>query len=190
MLLDFTNITDDQLIDLIRAACAEAAQRNTEAKIAAEAAVLDEAAKARVAQETARKTAAEAAQAAAERAARDAEAAKIAQTWEYKDKVGAELSNIFKPTKDIELRVWSRGADKRIYAGGGYDDNALEYYHTGNNRNRPRTLKRSLHLSHLTQDEYKAIKPELIEMLAAICEKWTSIIIPIPAYQEQKKEAA
>lgn len=185
MQLDFTNITDDQLIDLIRAALAEAVARGHETRVAAETSAMEAQAKAR---EEAAKIAAEA-QAAIERERLAAEAAKTAATWEYKDRVGRELSDLLRPHKAMELAVWSRGADKRIYVdGGGRRHNTIEYYHTGNQYKRPGYLGFMVAGLSITDAEFREITPALKQLLGELCDKWSSLRLPIPAYQPAKQQ--
>lgn len=199
-MLDFTPLSDDQLIDLIRSACQEAARRGNETRFAAESVALDEATKAKIAREAAEKAAADLhkdearriaesaaakVKADAERAERDAQAAKIAQTWEYKEEMGAKISAIIKPTRKCELKVWSKGADKRIYIGGGYNDNDVTYYHTGNHKEKPKTLQIGVSRDlALTKEEIADAKAALLPVLVSICDKWNAITIPIPQWEE------
>ena len=204
MTLDFSLLSDDQLIDLIRAACIEATRRNLEA--IAKNVMLDEADKAKLAREAFEREklkiereeaervireAAEKARAATESAARKAEEQRIAETWQYKDKVGVEVSAILKPTRNCELRVWAKGADKRIYVGGGYNDNDVEYYHTGTHNEKPRSIKIGFSKDiAIIKAEAEEVKAALLPVLGAICEKWQSITIPIPKFKEERQEVA
>jgi multidrug efflux pump subunit AcrA (membrane-fusion protein) len=205
MQLDFSLLTDDQLIDLIRTACMEAARRGTATQLAAEAAMLDEAEKARIARaaaeraqaELAREEAARIAREAADKVRAQADAAKrreeeeqIAKNWEYKDHIGAQLSAILKPKGSYQLKVWLRGADKRIYIGGGYKDNIVEYYHTGNKYEKPRTIHITSFNLHLSKADLSEAKAQLLPVLESICTQWAGIIIPIPAWSDAQQEVA
>lgn len=196
MTLDFTPLDDNQLIDLIRSACQEAASRNIAA--VAQSVMLDEAERARIVREaTAReqarqaqeeasrlaKQAAERVKAEAEKAERDKHAAKVAETWEYKEEMGAKISAIIKPTREATLKVWANGADKRIYIGGGYNDNDCTYFHTGNSKNKPKSISISTSKDlGLSKEDVADAKAALLPLLSSICEKWNAITIPIPEY--------
>lgn len=211
MLLDFSQITDDQLVDLIRAACSEAARRGAEAALAAEAAVLDEAEKARIARaaierERGRFAREEAEQLAREVLAREkaqkeaearkAQEVKIHQDWEWKETMGAKISAILRPKNAQTLQVWNK-SDKRIYLGQGYNENMVVYYHTGNSRNKPRSIAIVLRPGNFSKEEWEAgkekeVEQSLLPVFDEICGKWNKVEFEIPAYtpEPKRQEAA
>lgn len=212
MQLDFSAISDDQLIDLIRAACAEAGQRSVECAAAAKNAMLDEAERARIAREAiererSRSTREEAERiarealakekAAKEAEARKAEEKKIADTWAWKDEMGRRVSEILRPKNAQTLTVWNKG-DKRIYLGKGYNDNMVVYYHTGTSRNKPRSIAIVNRPGNFTEDEWRSGKEQEVEaallpVFDEICQKWSKIEFEIPPYvpvDNDRKETA
>jgi len=205
MNLDFSPLTDDQLIDLIRAACMEAAHRGMTTRMAAENAMLDEAEKARIAHEAAARAQAELAREEARRIAREAEEKvrtaaeaaqrkteqeKVAKTWEYKDEVGAQVATILKPKRDCQLKVWLKGADKRVYIGGGFKDNDVEYFHAGNHHEKPGTMRIDTRDLHIGKEDLPEVKAQLLPVLTAVCTKYNTITIPIPAWTDAPQEVA
>lgn len=212
MQLDFSAISDDQLIDLIRAACAEAGQRSVECAAAARNAMLDEAERAKIAREAIERERLRSTREEAERIAREALAKekaakeaeeqkakekKIADTWAWKEEMGRRVSEILRPKNPQTLTVWNKG-DKRIYLGKGYNGNMVVYYHTGSARNKPRSIAIVKRPGNFTEDEWKSGKEQEVEaallpVFDGICQKWNTIEFEIPAYApagEEQKEVA
>lgn len=204
MNLDFSQINDDQLIQLIRLALQEAASRTLEVKIAAQTAFLDEAEKARLVQEAATRESARLNREEADRAAREAvdkvrrqkeaeaakaQEAKVAETWKYKEEMGVAVSQALNNKAAQTLKVWNKG-DKRIYIGGGYGDNMLSYFHTGTSRVKPGHILIEKRPGGFTKEEWteeriKEVETRLRPILAAICEKWNGIEFEIPGQKEE-----
>jgi hypothetical protein len=122
MELDFSILTDDQLVTLIRSALQEAVRRSPATAAAAQAATLDEAEKARIARVAAERAAAEVreaeerrlAAAAAAQARRDAEAAATAAEWAAKEAIGARVREIL-GTEVLEPIDYSRQQVRLAY---------------------------------------------------------------------------
>lgn len=144
--LDFTVLTDDQLVTLIREALREAVRRGSAVATAAESAGLEEAERARIARDAAAREAdrmrAEEARRVAEQAAVDARAAaEQAKAQRLRD-LAAEARSLFGSDQpEFTVSTWEKNGDKRVYVGHGYGSNWVEYYHTGNARTAPGTLK-------------------------------------------------
>lgn len=190
--LDFSILTDDQLVSLIRLACQEAGRRSALCQAAAEAAMLDEAERARIAREAAAK---EASRIRAEQAARVAESAaravrvetegkQIAELWAFKDEMGSRISAILRPKRAVLLKIWERDGDKRIYLGGGYGDNDLTYHHTGSSKFKPGTIECATADLHITKADLPRVKQEILPLLVEICRRYDAIRIPVPAWEE------
>jgi hypothetical protein len=162
--MDFSQLSNEQLIGLIREALAEAVRRGCTAEAkevyqTAKEQAEEQAEVARVAAalEAERRRAAEiqkATKLAAAEAERKAEAAKIAAAAEAERKVWAKKKGIVlkllelveeKPEGDwiqgLEIHVW-QGADgeQRVYLQWGFDQKAVTYFATGNRYNAPGTL--------------------------------------------------
>jgi hypothetical protein len=199
--LDFSGLTDDQLVSLIREALEEAASRTLACKTAAEAVFFDEAEKARLAQEATEREIDRLKREEAEQIARDAaekvrlqkaaeteraKEKKVSETWEYKDCVGQQISAILKPTRTIQLSVWSK-KDKRIYIGGGFDDNDVKFFCTGNSSEKAKALYifTSADIG-LTEEELPAAKESLLPILEDVCKRWNAIYINVPKFEEKE----
>jgi hypothetical protein len=148
--LDFSSLTDDQLVDLIRAALQEAVARGGAVEAAVRAAGLDEAEKARIAKDAAEQAArqireeeaARIAREAAERTRREAESRKTNDAAARLRAIAVEARSLFGSDQDnFKVEVWDRAGDRRVYIGHGHSENWIEYYHTGNHRFGPQTLK-------------------------------------------------
>lgn len=152
-MIDFTPLTDDQLVELVRAACAECGVRGMAVQEAARAAMLSEHEKAQIrADATAREAqrireeeAARVAQAAADELRRKADekarAERKAQE-ELRWKRNGLLARMVRATlgRGWVLTVWQKDGELRVYLDG---PGRVEYYHTGNHRNAPGTLTSS-----------------------------------------------
>lgn len=123
--LDFSSLSDDQLIVLIKQACNEAARRGTATNAAARNAVLTEAEKSQIAnaameKELARQRAIEAervAQEAANTIRRQfeqdkikAEQQKVVQLWETKESISKRVQELLNPDENITFHVWSNSS--------------------------------------------------------------------------------
>jgi hypothetical protein len=152
-MLDFSSISDDQLLELIKACMAEATKRGTAMAYAANDIFLDAAEKARIeaeaiarAQESAkererqeieeqayRKT-----QQQIEQQKRKQEERKTAEEWSQKMAIIKVLLD-WGVQEKFNLQVWTNGADKRVYFQGvaGRHDWEFCLYATGNQYHSP-----------------------------------------------------
>ena len=65
----------------------------------------------------------------------------------------------------------------------------MTYYHTGNHKEKPKTLQISTSRDlAITKEEIADVKTALLPVLSAICEKWNSVTIPIPEWKEAEKQ--
>ena len=150
MQLDFSNIKDDQLLQLIQQALAEAAKRGVAMRTAIQDVILDEQEKARIRLEATERAQAESverqrqaeikkiqeqAEAAARQKELDAEQQKIKTLWGKQKAIGTALEE-WGLTEDWQINLWSRGSDRRVYLDGGGTDRSwawkICYYVTGN----------------------------------------------------------
>lgn len=149
MELDFSSLTDDQLIGLIQQAAAEAVQRGEAVAASARYAGLSEAEKARAENaayetEIARIRAREAEEATIRgraRARKEVEATKVAdatnkehERWQKRAELAAPFVELL--GEGWQLTVWERGGDKRVYLDKG-NHYKITYYITGNSYHPP-----------------------------------------------------
>lgn len=188
--LDFSGLSNDQLIQLIRAACAEAVNRGAATAAAAQDAYLSEVERARVAQaatllETERlrgEEAARVAREAADKLRRQAErqrvedaAAAETKLWARRKGIAAAIDATGYDVKGDQLVVWLSGAnEKRVflqtkgYGGATY----VTYYVTGNSHHAPGsyTFRSGMDAS---------LKRDLKPVLKAIAEEWNEIKVDL-----------
>lgn len=116
--------------------------------------------------------------------ARKAEAAKLAEVEVRKRALAARARELFGSDEpDFRVQVWSKDPEKRVYIGHGYDANWVEYFHTGNGRVAPGTLKvipeavdpLAAHLGTSAEDAKARIK----EYCAGLCRDWKAITIEV-----------
>lgn len=156
---DFSPLTDDQLVELVRAACQEAVRRGMHVQRATEAAMLSEAEKARIAQDAAERAAEELRRKEAERIAREAaeavkrqaEAAQSAEAAQKQQKLWAKKADLARMVADAlggekaTVTVWAKDGEKRVYLdqGRGFERSGgkVSYFATGNHRQAPGSLK-------------------------------------------------
>lgn len=183
--MDFSPLTDDQLVELIRAACAEAVNRNQAVAGAARAAMLSEAERAQVAwhaaaaeadrikQDEARRVA----EAAAEEVRRQAEARATAEAQQKQNKLWGEKKAIAQLVAGTlgpgwNLTVWRKNGDRRVYldyGDGGYGSRNPKWclYVTGNQFERPGKLTVERHQDVFGKGHWKTV----IEEVRIICER-------------------
>ncbi len=181
--LDLSGLSHDQLIELFRAVCAEAARRGAATSDAAQAAWVDEAERARIAGEAERETAARLRREeeerirrdAADRVVREAAKAKTAEAqererlrWGRRKGIAQAVLDIFERAnyrpdivKDLKIEAWAKNADVRVYIGIGFNENRIEYHHTGNAKHAPRTLK-------LYDRDFNPMRAEVAQLCEAI----------------------
>lgn len=196
------SLPDEQLLALIEAACNEAERRSLRWLVAVETAqtkIAMEREQLRLVREQAQAAAQEEAerQRRADAAAKQAEAErqqaeKTAAQWDWKEDMGRRISDVLRPKNAQTLKVWNRG-DKRIYLGGGYNDNMVVYHHTGNHRAKPRALDIVKRPGNFTPDEWTAekqteVKAALLPLFAETCQKWNTVEFEIPAWQAPEPE--
>lgn len=190
--LDFSELSDDQLVGLIRAACAEAVRRGTAVESAARDAYLSEAERAQVArvaaEETAerlrRQEAERIAKEIADRAAREVQqkaiesaADKERRLWAAKKGVAEALVAAGWDVKGDQLVVWlSASKEKRVFlqkAGYGSGTYATLYV-TGNAKKAP---------DHCDLDRGmdKSLRAEIPKILRAVAQGWAQVKIDLHA---------
>ena len=166
MQIDFSALSDDQLVHLIRSACQEAATRGDACAAAAKDAILDEAEKARIAREAAEATAAKLKAEEEARIRADAEAQVRAQAalkttdeetkkqerrWALRKGLALAVERVFSdlclfPVKakngsHLLVELWQKGTDRRIFIGYGFSKGVVAYYVTGGGAGRPKPPK-------------------------------------------------
>lgn len=189
--MDFSQLTSDQLVELIRAACAECAQRGVATAAAANAAMMDEAEKARIAHHAAaaeadKLKAAEAAKIAKEAAetvrrqadstAAKEEAKKQQELWAKKTAVARKAKELF--GDGMNLNVWMRDSDKekRVYVQEGMRRKQTThacYYATGNARNKPGSIE--------LETRHSEKKAEIAAFCADLAKRWNTLKIDCDA---------
>lgn len=190
MELDFSILSDDQLVELVRAACEEAIRRGEAVGFAARSAMLSEAEKARIMQsardiELQRAKEKEARELAEKEAARvrfeleeqkrKENAEKTKELWEKKEAIIARAQELLAEVWDTadSLQVWNK-TDKRVYVnrtGRRFGSNHIEYYHTGTAREKPGTL--------ILSKELNEKRAEIKQFCAELCEKWNSLRVDL-----------
>lgn len=188
MTLDFTILSDDQLVELISAACQEAIARGEAVGFAARSAMLSESEKARIAQAAREKEMRKAKEREAlllaeqeaariraelEEEKRREQAEKTQQLWEKKDEIIQRAQELLAEVLDSteSLQVWNK-TDKRIYVNKSrLGANHVVYYHDGNGKTRPGTLE----LSAKLEPQRAAIK----QFCAELCQKWNHIRVDL-----------
>lgn len=151
-------LTDDQLVEMARHVAVELGRRHHDVQAAAQAAILSEAEKARIAEKAAKAEArrfreeqAERIAKEAVRQARDAEAQKdiekTARSWSINKMLALMVVETL--GKGWRIAVWNRdGDDKRVYLNGPQvpderdrmQSQEITFFATGNSRNPPGTL--------------------------------------------------
>lgn len=157
MNLDFSQISNDQLLQLIQAALAEAISRGGTIAYAAKAEFIDATERARIEAEALAKVQAEAAKRERERLKEEAERKAKEQVHKQKEQEYAtEQQRMWGKQKamhlalqewgvkeDHQVNVWSRGGDKRVYFEQAKSRRGWKfcYYITGNNHHAPGELE-------------------------------------------------
>jgi hypothetical protein len=199
--LDFSILTDDQLVELIRAGLQDAVRRGHAVEAAVRAAGLDEAEKARIAKEAAdrearriheeetRRIAAEAAakvrreaEAGATQAKQDAQKA----LWAKKDALARKARAIFSDftfQNKWEVKIWKNDSTKevRVFFEFDYDSKIATYYHTGNGRTKPGTVE-------VFDKDYNKLTGPIRDFAKELCETWNSMAFEVPADSYREKE--
>jgi len=172
MKIDFSILSDDQLVELVRAACGEAVDRGAAVEAAARAAMLTQAERAQIARGAAEREAERVRREEADRVARQAAAAVREQAeaalrqaeTEKQQKLWAkkkQLAQMVETTLGTgwKLNVWQRDGDKRVYLDGVVSTRKLCLYVTGNVYNPP---------GKLTQENFKLPATRLAEVRAIL----------------------
>jgi hypothetical protein len=188
---DLSVLGTEELIALIRDALREALSRGPNVEELLRAATLDETERLRIAsaaaaaearrlkEEAARRVAEEAA-AKVRREAAQKQADSVAATAAKVRAVAVRARELF--GSDVEcfsVRLWEKPGDKRVYVGGGYGSNWVEYYHTGNGRTAPGTI--STHYGVVKAlAEHRGVTWQEAEGLIRdfcrdVCERWNSL---------------
>jgi hypothetical protein len=152
--IDFSGLTDDQLVELVHAACAEAVERGSAVEAAARAAMLSQAERAEILRNAAEREAerireeerrrlerqaAEAVRAQAEEEARRTATEKEEKLWAAKKKIAQMV--VHSLGKGITLTVWQRDGEKRVYLDWENNNRKISYFATGNQWQAPNSLK-------------------------------------------------
>jgi len=191
--LDFSVLSDDQLLELLRGACSEASRRGTAVESAAYDVALSAAEKARIAREAAereaqRLAAAEAARIAEEAAEAVRRKASVQQEaealddqtrmWRKKRGIAIAVRELFadvemgsRKNKSAvsELKVWRKNGDVRVFVGCGFDANAATLYVTGNDYHPPQTLE-----LHSAAEKHR---DRILSLLLQVAHDWTELTI-------------
>jgi len=201
--LDFSGLTDDQLIGLIRAACAEARRRGTATNEAARNVYLDEVERARIAQAaellTAERLRNEEAQRVAkeaeERLRREADQKKIADVaagevalWAKRKGIAQALDAVGWDCKGDQLVVWlSPSKEKRVFLQQAVYGGATwaTLYVTGNNRNAPGSATFSTSAFKGDTEFKRNVKA----VLEAVAKNWNAIKVDLSAALAWKGDA-
>jgi hypothetical protein len=182
--MDFTSLTDDQLVELVRAVVAECAARGTAVAAAAQAAMLSEAEKAQIAREASACEADRLRQAEAQRVARDAagkvrrqvetqrgqaEQNKQNQQWGCQKTLAQMVVAVL--GFGWTFKVWNKEGETRVYLDRCDVRRAtgrVEYYHTGNAWHPPRTLR-------CVQGVSEKAEPFVQQIVEKACEDWSTM---------------
>jgi hypothetical protein len=202
--LDFSGLTDDQLIALIRGALQEAATRTPECQMATQAAVFDEAEAARIKREAALEEAVRVREEAAQRIAKEAAAEERrrleAETHEAKrqerqeqhrqqDILRSRCRLLVTASYGLRVKVWMAGADEDEKQAGIFhlspEGVELEFeallFYTGNERRVPGTF--GLKPQHGPQRE------EIRRFLTELCEQHDELKLDVKPRESRQKGA-
>lgn len=182
--MDFSTLTNDQLVTLVKAALDECAARGAAVAAAAQSAMLDASEKAQIAQEAARREAEKLKAAEAERIARQAaedvrrQASQQARTAEQEkqNRQWGLQKTLAQMVIEVlgagwNLNVWQKDTEKRVYLDRGTGRSAtgrVEYYHTGNSSKPPKTLK-------CVEGVNKDARPLVQQIVEKACKDWNSM---------------
>jgi len=198
MNLDFSVLSDDQLLQLIQAAMNEAIARGTTVAYAAQSEFIDAKERARIEAEAIAKAQVEAAKRERERVVAEAEAkAKKQAEAKVEQQYATEQQRIWGKqkalhlalkewgvTEDHAINVWSRGGDKRVYF---QQDTARHgwkfcYYITGNNYHAPGELEYEYlgaasdeRIKNISKSENQSDFKALERFLEEVGKKWNSL---------------
>jgi len=194
-ILDFSSLSDDQLVELIRAALREAVRRGSAVEAAVRSAGLEESEKARIAQAAARKEAERIAREEADRVAREA-AERVRREAEKKQEQAAidkaaKLRALAVRARELfgngwpefSVSIWSKAGDKRVYIQCGFDQKFCTYYHTGNARTAPGTIEIAewavRERAKALGIEEAAARAEVKEFCESLCRGWESLRLDV-----------
>lgn len=188
--LDFSQLTDDQLIALIRGACADAVRRGTAVAAAAQDAYLSEVDRARIAREAAEREADRLKREEAERVAREAAetvrrkaeqqktaeaAAKEAQLWARRKGIAQALVDVGYDVAGDQVVVWIKpgGVEKRVFLQKkGYGGTTYAtLYVTGNPKHRPDSV--------VTVGLGPSLRAKVAPVLRAIARDWHQLKVDL-----------
>lgn len=155
--MDFSGLDNNQLLELLKAAMAEATNRGLAMQRAAADTVTDAEHVARIKAEATQRALAEAeerrlrnleeaadlqAKAAVAKQEQQAKAQKIAESW-AKQKAIAVALDMWGVKEDWQINLWNKGADERVYVDGGGDRTyvwKITFFVTGNDYEPPNTI--------------------------------------------------
>ena len=141
----------------------------------------------RLREEEARQVAAEA----VARVRREREAEKVRQDEEAARMEAERLRSLAQGARslmghdeaDFVVQVWSRNGDQRVYIGQGYDANWVEYYHTGNARILPGSIKFPVAADRLLAEHLGCTREEaqdrIKDFCSELCKEWRSLRLEV-----------
>jgi hypothetical protein len=139
---------------------------------------------ARIATEEARRLAIEEARKETERERKRAEDEKATEKAARIRALAVRARELFGSDQaEFKVAIWEKSGDKRVYISQGFDNNWVEYYHTGNSREAPKAIKirpvilRDLaaHLGITRAEAGNLIK----DYCGGICDGWTSVTVEV-----------
>lgn len=177
-MIDFSGLSDDQLLQLIQSAFKEAIARGASVRAAAEAEVVSAQEKAAIEFKVAERFRLEKEEKERERIAKEAEerlkkqeqeknAKTVASNWAVKAAAIAAIRQWGYEDK-FSLAIWSRGADRRVYFKSSNADWEWCLYLTGNQYNPPGNLA-----GHGKKCWFDDKQDELKRFLEAVSTSWT-----------------
>lgn len=195
--LDFSALADEQLVELVRSACAEAIRRGAGVEAAARGAILDETERAQIlavatheearrlerleAQRLARETAEELRHR-AEHAAQSEAAAATRALWLRRKQCAQRILDLLGPVADPRewtFTVWAKEGDKRIYIDGPApsrksDPKKITLFVTGNARSAPGKLE-TQQMKEFWGDSYSDKVKEAKEVCQFLAVQWNHL---------------
>lgn len=104
------------------------------------------------------------------------------QLWKKQDGFARRVLELF--SRPVRVQVWNRDGEKRVYVGS-FGSNALEYYHTGNRKQRPGSLYAAKAIRDYAAS-HGSLEPEAEARFRSWCEDlcaaWASLVIETDKY--------
>ena len=168
------SLSDAALLDLLALAMTEAVERGLD--------TTDPRANTRQAAEEAAKAAAKA-KAEADRIAAKAAAEKAQALAARVRQVAVDSRAFFGYDTDYKVKVWEKTGEKRVYVGPEFNDNWVEYYHTGNSRVAPGTIKIRPVIIRLLAEHLEISRDEatnrIKEFCRSTCDGWRGLEVEV-----------